>query len=308
METYLIDWANLLVRWLHLIVGIAWIGASFYFVWLDNSLDKPAPAAAARGMAGELWSVHGGGFYHTQKFPNGPTGQPLVEKLHWFKWEAYTTFLSGFTLLMLVYWHGAKAYLIDPSVLTLAPWQAIGLSFATLVAGWLVHNTYFTLPVLFAMISNHYPMSWSGPHGWLVLLLIMLAGALIRQFFVLRHKAKVQHRWWLAGVALLCVAGWIAAPKSLASADTGKVSFAQAQGIVEQRCIACHATHPTQEGFAQPPKGVILETAAGIATHVARINETVGSGYMPIGNLTHMSDAERQALLAWIAQGAHVEN
>ena len=393
MEAYLLDWANLLVRWLHLIAGIAWIGASFYFVMLDNSLTTPArPDDAKRGVFGELWAVHGGGFYVSQKFLTGPKGEPLTENLHWSKWEAYTTWLSGMALLAIVYWYGANTYLIDASVLALTPPTAIAASIATIVAGWLVydglcralegretllaalvfvfvvatawllfhvfsaraaylhvgamigtimvanvffhiipgqkrmvadiragrdpdprpgiigkqrsvHNTYFTLPVLFTMISNHYPMTYSHPHGWLVLAVIMAAGVLIRQFFVLRHRGDVKAWLPAAGVALLAGVAVALAPKSGGEAGS-KVAFTQVRAILDQRCVACHAVQPKQEGFAQPPKGIVLETNDQIAANAAKIAETVGNRYMPIGNLTQMTDSERATVSAWFAQGA----
>jgi len=279
VESYIVDWLNLGVRWLHFIAGVAWIGASLYFVMLDSSLKAPRnPADARRGVCGELWAVHGGGFYQSQKFLTGPRGEPLAEDLHWSKWEAYTTWLSGMGLLAIIYWWGANAYLIDRSVLELSVTGAIAISAGSLVAGWLlydtlcrlirnelalsivvyvllvaaawgysqvfgaraaymhvgaligtimvwnvffhiipgqkkmvnairageepdplpgiigkqrsVHNTYFTLPVLFIMVSGHYPMTYGHQHGWAVLAVIMLAGALIRQYFVLRHLGK----------------------------------------------------------------------------------------------------------------------
>ncbi|HEY3179202.1 MAG TPA: urate hydroxylase PuuD [Casimicrobiaceae bacterium] len=393
MEAYLLDWANLLVRWLHLIAGIAWIGASFYFVMLDNSLTTPArPDDAKRGVFGELWAVHGGGFYVSQKFLTGPKGEPLTENLHWSKWEAYTTWLSGMALLAIVYWYGSNTYLIDASVLALTPATAIAASIATIVAGWLVydglcralegretllaalvfvfvvatawllfhvfsaraaylhvgamigtimvanvffhiipgqkrmvadiragrdpdprpgiigkqrsvHNTYFTLPVLFTMISNHYPMTYSHPHGWLVLAVIMAAGVLIRQFFVLRHRGDVKAWLPAAGVALLAGVAVALAPKSGGEAGS-KVAFTQVRAILDQRCVACHAVQPKQEGFAMAPKGIVLETNDQIAANAAKIAETVGNRYMPIGNLTQMTDSERATVSAWFAQGA----
>jgi uncharacterized membrane protein len=396
MEAYLLDWANLLVRWLHLIAGIAWIGASFYFVMLDNSLAPPKRADdAKRGAFGELWAVHGGGFYVSQKFLTGPKGEPLSDDLHWSKWEAYTTWLSGMGLLAIVYWFGSSTYLIDRSVMALTPATAIAASIATIVAGWIVydalcrvlerrdtllaalifvfvvgvawllfhafsaraaylhvgammgtimvanvffhiipgqkrmvaeiragrepdprpgvigkqrsvHNTYFTLPVLFTMISGHYPMTYSHPHGWLVLAVIMAAGVLIRQFFVLRHRGR--SKVWLpaAGVALLVGVAVAIAPKRDVEAHAN-VAFSQVRAILDQRCIACHAAQPKQEGFAQPPKGVLLETREQVAANAAKIAETVGSRYMPIGNLTQMTDAERAVVTAWFAQGAHTQ-
>ena len=399
MDAYVLDWLNLVVRWFHLIAGIAWIGASFYFVMLDNSLSAPARADdARRGVAGELWAVHGGGFYVSQKFPTGPRGEALTENLHWSKWEAYTTWLSGMALLALIYWIGASVYLIDPAVRALTPAAAIAISAAFIAGGWIVydglcralegrenvlaalvflfvmasawalfhlfgaraafihvgamlgtmmvgnvffhiipgqkkvlsqlragetpdtrpglvgkqrsvHNTYFTLPVLFVMISNHYPMTYGHPHGWLVLGVIMLAGVLIRQFFVLRHKGRTM--WMLPAVAVVLLVGLAvalapAAPSASAAkgASAETISFAQVKTVLDIRCISCHATQPTQPGFAQPPKGIVLETPEQIGQNAAKIAETVGNRYMPIGNLTQMTDEERTIVTGWFAQGA----
>ncbi len=393
MEAYLFDWLNLLLRWLHLISGIAWIGASFYFVMLDNSLSPPAKAAdRERGMFGELWAVHGGGFYVSQKFLTGPKGEPLSSSLHWSKWEAYTTWLSGMALLAIIYWFGASTWLIDRSVLDIAAGTGIAISVAVIVGGWLaydglcrllagrerllaaalfafvvamcwvlahvfsaraaylhvgvmlgtimvanvffviipgqkamvadiragrepdpapgiagkqrsVHNTYFTLPVLFAMISNHYPMTYGHPYGWAVLAVVMLAGVLIRQYFVLRHKGSPKA--WLPVTACVLLAGVAVAiaPRGVKPGGAS-VAFAQVQGVIAQRCVPCHAAAPTREGFAQPPKGVLLETPEQIAAQAAKIGETVGNKYMPIGNLTQMTDDERALIAAWVAQGA----
>ena len=168
-----------------------------------------------------------------------------------------------------------------------------------------VHNTYFTLPVLIIMISNHYPMTYGNTHGWLVLAVLMLAGVLIRQFFVLRHRG--QQKWWLpaAGAALIVALIVLMAPKSI-DAGGKKVAFAEAKQVIDQRCVSCHAAQPTREGFVQPPKGVMLENATQIGQHIAKIKETVASGYMPIGNLTGMTDEERKLLLVWVAQGARL--
>ena len=393
MEAYIVDWLSLLTRWLHLISGIAWIGASFYFVMLDNSLSQPKnPDDTKRGVFGELWAVHGGGFYISQKFLTGPKGEPLTENLHWSKWEAYTTWLSGIALLALIYWLGASSYLIDRSVMALSPPAAIAISIASLGGGWFVydglcrllegkenvlaalvfvfimacawvlfhvfsaraayihvgaiigtimvanvffhiipgqkrmvadiragrdpdprpgiigkqrsvHNTYFTLPVLFVMISNHYPMTYSHPQGWLVLGVIMLAGVLIRQFFVLRHSGNVKWALPAAGVALLAGVAVAIAPK-IADSGGGRVTFANVQGVLKERCLQCHASQPTQPGFAQPPKGVLLETPEQVAANAPKIAETVGNKYMPIGNLTQMTDDERALIATWFAQGA----
>ena len=398
METYIFDWLNLGVRWLHFIAGIAWIGSSLYFVMLDNSLKAPKKNAdRERGVHGELWAVHGGGFYHSQKLLTGPKGEPLSEDLHWSKWEAYTTWLSGIGLLAIIYWWGANAYLIDRSVLELSVPAAIGISAGSLVVGWLVydtlckaiknemalalvvyvlivaaaygyahvfgaraayihvgalmgtimvwnvffhiipgqkkmveeiragkapdprpgiigkqrsvHNTYFTLPVLFIMISNHYPMTYGNPHGWVILAVFILAGALIRQFFVLRHQGKVVWALPVVGALLLLgVAVAIApAPKANAAASNA-VPFASVQQVVQERCVTCHAEKPTFEGFQQPPAGVMLDTPERIQAAAPRIQQQViTTQTMPLGNLTKMTPEERALIGKWLAEGAQTK-
>ena len=391
MEAYLLDWANLLIRWLHLIAGVAWIGASFYFVMLDNSLSKPARQEdSVRGVTGELWAVHGGGVYHSQKYLVGPLGEPLSEHLHWSKWEAYTTWLSGMGLLAIIYWFGANTYLIDQQVMPLTPIAAIGISIGFIVGGWLiyntlcrllkgrdtllaivilvlvmasawvlfhlfsaraaylhvgavmgtimvanvffqiipgqkrmvaqirageepdlepgivgkqrsVHNTYFTLPVLFIMISNHYPMTYSHEHGWLVLGFVMMAGVLIRQFFVLRHRGKQNWALPVIGIALLLAMLIYLRPIPVEVDESVSISDTQIQQVINTRCIACHASKPTQAGFAEAPLGIKLETQEQIRNNAANIARTVQTRYMPIGNLTQMTDAERELVAIWYA-------
>ena len=391
MEAYLLDWASLLLRWLHFIAGVAWIGASFYFVMLDSSLSPPAREQdRARGVGGELWAVHGGGVYQSQKFLLGPVGEPLSEKLHWSKWEAYTTWMSGMGLLAVIYWFGAKTYLIDRQVMDLSPAAAIGISIGFLAGGWLlydtlcrhargqdrwlspiifilvsvsawvlfqlfsaraaylhvgammgtimaanvffhiipgqkrmvaqiragetpdaepgivgkqrsVHNTYFTLPVLFIMISSHYPMTYSHPNGWLVLIFIMLAGVLIRQYFVLRHSRRANPLLVVIAVALLLSMVWYLRPVAPA-ADAQPVSDAEMVAIMQQRCTACHAANPSQAGFAEAPLGILLETPQQLRDRAERVAVSVQTRYMPIGNLTGMTDAERAAVATWYAQ------
>jgi uncharacterized membrane protein len=392
METYLLDWANLLLRWLHFITGVAWIGASFYFVMLDSSLDNPARKQdQERGVTGELWAVHGGGVYQSQKFLLGPVGEALAQNLHWSKWEAYTTWLSGMGLLAVVYWFGASTYLIDQQVMAISPASAISISIAFLVGGWIVynllcralrgrdsllaailyglvalaawvlfqlfsargaflhvgammgtimaanvffhiipgqkrvvaqmragetpdaepgiigkqrsvHNTFFTLPVLFIMISNHYPMTYSHQHGWLVLMFIMTAGVLIRQYFVLRHSHRASPALPAVAVILLLAMIWYLSPKTIETDGAGLVSEAQISGIIDARCVACHASQPTQAGFVEAPLGIVLETPALILVKADRVAFTVQSKYMPIGNLTGMTDQERNTVARWYAQ------
>lgn len=396
--SYGLDWLNLLVRWLHVITGIAWIGASFYFVWLDNTIRPPAPGSdlAAKGVAGELWAVHGGGFYNPQKYLVAPAQLP--KELHWFKWEAYSTWLSGFALLTIVYYFNAQAMMVDKSVADLASWQAIGIGLASIVLGWTVydllcrsklgqhdllfgvaifgllvasayvlnqylsgraayihvgamigsimagnvlmviipgqrkmvnammagqkpepihglkakqrsvHNNYFTLPVLFIMISNHYAMTYRHQYAWAVLGVIMAAGALIRHFFNLRHKGRVEWKYPAAGVALLLGLAVAIAPKAPAprAADADPVArFAAVQAIITQRCVSCHADKPTQPGFVTAPAGIMLHEPDLIRQNAAKIYEqSVQLKAMPIGNLTNMTDAERMLIAAWFETGA----
>lgn len=394
MEAYIVDWLSLLVRWLHLIAGIAWIGASFYFIMLDNSLAPPARAEdITRGVSGELWAVHGGGLYQSQKFLVGPKGESLSNNLHWSKYEAYTTWLSGMGLLAIIYWFGAGTYLVDTRVMALTPAQAVGVSIVTIASGWVVydllckflsanekvlvvtlftlvialswalfqvfsaraaflhvgavlgtimaanvffaiipgqkkmvaeiragrepdpqpgrvgkqrsvHNTYFTLPVLFIMISSHYPMTYSHPQGWAILGTIMAAGALIRQFFVMRHRGAANPLLLVFAVLLLLAVGITLAPKSTSGKSAGSATLVQVKAVIDARCVACHAAVPTYASFAQPPKGVMLESTEQILTHAPKIAETVASRYMPIGNLTQITDAERETIAAWFRGGA----
>jgi uncharacterized membrane protein len=413
---YLLDWCGLLVRWLHIIAGIAWIGSSFYFVWLDDSLEPlgerepPDPR-----VAGELWAVHGGGFYRSRKYRVAP--EVLPPTLHWFYWEAYTTWLSGFALLCLLYFLRAEAYLIDPSVAALTKPAAIAIGLAILVASWLVydglcrsplggkprplavtlaivtaieawgvcqlfsgrgafmmfgaalgtimvanvlfviipgqrelvrakregrepdpgpglrgkqrsvHNTYFTLPVLFVMISNHYAMTYGARYNWLVLIAMSFAGACIRGWFVARHKPAGRHGVVAAlpaALGVLTLAGLVVAlaPAGVSSeaaqartaaggtASSGgvpgapTVDVAQVQAIVEQRCVPCHSKNPTQAGFSAPPNGIVLETLAELRAHLPDIQKQVALRAMPLGNLTGMTDEERAKVLMWIGHGA----
>lgn len=388
MEAYIVDWLNLLVRWLHFITGVAWIGASFYFVWLDNHLEAPKdPADDKKGVGGELWSVHGGGFYHAQKYRAAPAALP--ERLHWFKWEAYSTWLSGMALLALVYWYGAEVYLVDASVAELSSAMAVGIAIAYIVGGWLVydllcksplarddrvfavvlfvlvallawslcqlfggrgayihfgavlgtimvanvamviipgqrkmvvaaergeapdplpgirakqrsvHNTYFTLPVLFVMTSNHYALTYGHEYNWAILIAISIIGALVRVYFVARHKGQASLLPVIAAALLL--AGIVAAlaPRSHTSGDT-VVSFEQVRNTVNTHCTGCHANVPLHPAFSAAPLGVVLDNDERILAEAARIHyQTVVTRVMPIGNLTGMTDEERHIIDRW---------
>ena len=393
MDAYFTDWLNLALRWAHMITGIAWVGASFYFVWLDNHLHKPLdPADEAKGIGGELWAVHGGGFYTAKKFTVAPPVLPPV--LHWFKWEAYTTLATGFFLLCLVYYYGAEIALIDPAVMTLSKPEAIGIGLAFLAGGWLVydalcrsalgedeialgavlfvlsaaaawalcnifsgrgafihfgamlgtimalnvyfviipgqrelvkakeegrapdprhglvgrqrsvHNTYFTLPVLFTMISNHYAGIYGHPWNWVLLLMLSVSGALIRVWFVQRHKGNANPLVLASGLVVFGLTAILALPRP-AEDSGGPVSFEAVLPIIQARCAPCHAAKPTQEGIAAPPKGVVFDTPAEIHARAAAINQQAAvTRVMPPGNMTHITDDERRMIARWFNGGA----
>ena len=408
MEAFALEFGNLLLRWLHVIAAIAWIGESIYFVMLDNSLHAPRGEHSKKlGVFGEMWAVHGGGFYHNQKYLTNPAELP--EDLHWSFWKAYTTWLSGFGLFTILYLLKPAFYLVNPA----SPWawaaalsglQASLLAIAFLVVGYLiysqlcrrvspnmerdgllslavgvmmvavaylttqifpgraaflitgalmatcmsanvffwiipgqrrmvnalkagqapdpldgkrgkqrsVHNTYFTLPVVFLMLSNHYSFTFTGPYAWIVMSLFIFAGAVIRQYFVLRHMGKNQLAYPLAGIVLLLAAGWLAAPapalpvqeQAAASlqgkaAAPGGAGLEQVRAIVQARCVECHSARPTQAGFPSAPAGIMFDTVQEVQLHEARIKQVVASKYMPLANMTKMTDAERAAIAAW---------
>jgi len=395
---YLLDWLALLLRWLHLIAGIAWIGASFYFVWLDNHLQAPLdPQRSDPGVGGELWAVHGGGFYRAQKYRVAP--EILPPTLHWFYWEAYTTWLSGFALLCALYFWRADAYLIDPAVMPLSRPAAIAIALGSLGVSWLiydalcrsplgrsaralaavlaaligtlawglchvfggrgafmlfgstlgtlmvanvlfviipgqremvrakqqgrapdpaaglrgkqrsVHNTYFTLPVVFVMISNHYAMTYAAANNWLVLIAMSFAGACIRAWFVARHSSSARGAstprmpavLGIATLALLVVAlapmRFLALPES---APPPVIDIGRVEAIVGQRCVPCHAKNPTQPGFNAAPNGLEFDSIEGLRAHLPEVRLQVASRLMPLGNLTQMTEDERATLLMWI--------
>ncbi|MFJ4290137.1 urate hydroxylase PuuD [Cupriavidus sp. NPDC089707] len=401
MEGYILDWANMLLRWVHVITAIAWIGSSFYFVWLDNSLTKPtAPDLKEKGVDGELWAVHGGGFYNPQKYLTAP--KQLPENLHWFYWESYSTWMSGFALLVVLYLFNASTFLIDKNVFDMSPGAAVGFAVSYLLIGWIVydsicrlfnkndrlvgilvaiyiaaaayvachvfsgraaflltgamvatimsanvlawiipgqrkvvaalkagqpvdpihgkrgkqrsvHNTYFTLPVLFAMLSNHYSMTYAHKYNWVVLILIMLSGVLIRQFFILKHKGKINVLWPAAGVAALGVVAVMIAPQprpAVAKAEgeaAATVSFAKVQEVMNARCVQCHAEQPKMMPTAA--KGIKLETPEEIKTHAQLIyQQAVQQKAMPLGNVTQITDDERALLGQWFEGGAKTTN
>ena len=392
LDPYVTDWLDLLLRWLHVIAAIAWIGTSFYFVLLDQSLRFPKEVRDREaGVGGELWEVHGGGFYHVQKYRVAP--EELPDHIAWFKWEAYSTWLSGFGLMVVLYYLNAHTYLIDVSVADLETWQAVAISVGLLAAAWIVydvlcrllgdrelvlgagiagltalaawgseqlfapravflqvgamlgtimagnvvfniipahwelirakqagrdpnpepgldakrrsvHNNYLTLPVLFTMLAGHFAFTYGADHAWLVLLAFMLLGAWARLFFNLRHQGRTIWAIPVVGAAAAVGLAFWLQPESGASSSAPPVPFTRVAAIVNSRCASCHALHPTQPGFSSPPAGVVLETADQIVSQAGRIKTVVAAKVMPLGNLTKMTQAERDAVVAWIDQGA----
>ncbi len=403
MESYLLDWANLLLRWLHVITAIAWIGSSFYFVFLDSSLTPPEDEGMKRdGVSGELWAVHGGGFYHPVKFNVSPPKMP--DHLHWFYWESYTTWLSGFALLTVSYLWNAGIYLVSPSNPLMSSSMAIVAALGFLVVFWLlydaicrafgqkpngdatvgamvlvlvciaaylachifpgqaafllmgamlatsmsanvffwiipghrkvvaalkagqpvdpmhgkrakqrsVHNTYFTLPVLFAMLSNHYGWLYNHELNWLVLILMMFAGAAIRQFFVMRHGFKLgrnTHPWPYATVGvlvLLGVLGWLKpAPQAAAAMASGAATqpagYGQVQAVMQKHCVVCHSANTVAQ------KNVKFDTPDEVKGHAQQIyQQVVQLRKMPFGNPGALSAEEVDTFKRWYEGGATV--
>jgi uncharacterized membrane protein len=392
------EWLELAVRWLHVITAIAWIGSSFYFIALDLGLHRDRNLTS--GADGEEWQVHGGGFYHIQKYLVAPAQMP--DHLVWFKWESYATWLSGFAMLALVYYLGAELYLIDPAVMALTQGQAIAISIASLAFGWIAyntlckvfvnanqtalmaalfvvlvgmawfytqvfsgraamlhlgaftatimsanvffiimpnqrvvvadliagrkadpkygkiakqrstHNNYLTLPVVFLMLSNHYPLVFATDYNWIIASLVFLMGVTIRHWFNTRHARKGNPHWTLGlTVILFLITAWLstaamrtqpeeAALQGAALRYASAAGFDDVVGIVQGRCSMCHAAEPGWEGLAWPPKGVVLETPAQIAHEAKRIYVQAGITHaMPPANLSYMEPAERDAIIHW---------
>ncbi|MDP2307332.1 MAG: urate hydroxylase PuuD [Pseudomonadota bacterium] len=384
MEAYLADWAHLILRWLHLVAGAAWIGASFYFNWLNNQVRPPEDGRT--DVEGEVWSVHGGAFYQAVK--HGYTLQQLPKTLHWFYWEAYTTWLSGIGLLAVVYWFDARARMVG----TLGAAPAVAVGIGALLAGWVVydqlcksalarhprafgltlytllvgaayglfralppgaayihtgaligtimaanvffviipsqrtmvgaaergeppdlapgkagglrslHNNYFTLPVLFIMVSNHFPFTFGSDHGWLALAAIGAVGVVIRHVFNLKGKGLPYTPWIAAAVVggLVIIAAM--APKKEVAGPS--VAWAEVAPIVTARCTPCHATTPTLAGWVAPPKGFVLESEVQASVAAAKIRTQVETQVMPLGNLTQMTTEERAKVVAWAAEAS----
>jgi uncharacterized membrane protein len=395
VETVIIEWLSLAIRWLHVIAGIGWIGSSFYFIHLDLSLRHRANLP--QGVKGDAWQVHGGGFYHMVKYLVAPSQMP--DELTWFKWEAYTTWLSGIALLVIVYYLAADLFLIDKSVRDMSAGAAVAISLASVALAWLVyeglcrsplgrhdialalvgyvflvlftyafthvfsgrgafvqigaligtimvanvfviiipcqkktvaallagrepdpkwgeqgkqrsvHNNYLTLPVVFLMISNHYPLLYATRFNWLIVAIVLAIGPVIRHFFNARH-AGMASPWWTWGVAAAGMAAiaWLSAagPRSTATgALPAPPTLTTVEDIVVSRCSMCHTAEPVWAGLAGPPKGVMLDTPDRILAHARMIDlNAVRSHAMPPGNVTEMTGEERALLAAWIAGGS----
>ncbi|MCF7352602.1 urate hydroxylase PuuD [Vibrio sp. CK2-1] len=420
MDPHITEWLNLAIRWVHMIVGIAWIGASFYFVWLENNLNRVNPKT---GLSGDLWAIHGGGIYHLEKYKLAPPQMP--ENLHWFKWEAYFTWITGVLLLGVVYYLNANIYLIAPGS-GLSVGAAIGIGIASLVGGWIIytllcdsplgkkplllgvvlfaclvgaayglsqvfsgrgayihvgaiigtimvgnvffvimpaqrnlvkaiedgtepdpalpakgllrsrHNNYLTLPVLFIMISNHFPSTYGSEYNWLILACLAVFSILVRHYFNTRHGG--QKFAWAVPVAVLGmislafvtsnkmpslsepsapVAQQEAATTTDSATETASADeagtevaeasvFTQVQKIMNDRCVECHSATPTSNMFATAPAGVVLDTPEEIQTNAPRIQSQVQTRVMPLGNLTKMTDEERALVVDWVSDGAKI--
>jgi uncharacterized membrane protein len=429
VEAHFTEWLNLGIRWIHMITGIAWIGASFYFVWLENNLNRANPRD---GLAGDLWAIHGGGIYHLEKYKLAPPKMP--DNLHWFKWEAYATWLSGVALLMVVYYLNPGLYLVKPGT-ELSPELAVIIGLGSLLVGWFIydllcdsplgkqpallglvlfvlivaaawgfaqvfsgraayihvgaligtimvgnvfrvimpaqralvkaieenstpdpllpakgllrsrHNNYFTLPVLFIMISNHYPSTYGSQYNWLILAGIAILAVLVRHYFNTRHDSN-KFAWTLPAAALgmICLAyvtapvrpaptaipvasqqapaanvakveevpaqqaatsDSSAPPQDEAPASSGDSDFAKVNQVIQQRCTVCHSATPSSPMFSSAPAGLMLDTPEQIQQQAAKIHaQSVASQVMPLGNITQMTQEERDLIGAWIAQGA----
>ncbi|HEC55684.1 MULTISPECIES: urate hydroxylase PuuD [Pseudomonas] len=430
MEAHLMEWLNLSVRWVHMITGVAWIGASFYFVWLENNLNRVNPKD---GLAGDLWAIHGGGIYHLEKYKLAPPTMP--DNLHWFKWEAYFTWMSGIALLCVVFYANPTLYLLAPGSSLSGP-EGVLLGLGSLLAGWFIysflcdsalgkrpallglilfvlliaaaygfskvfsgrgaylhvgavigtimvgnvfriimpaqralvaaiaenrtpdpalpakgllrsrHNNYFTLPVLFIMISNHFPSTYGSQYNWLILAGIAVAAVLVRHYFNTRHNSQ-KYAWTLpvGALAMICLA-YVTGPKPVATApDVAKapaaieyqplpetalggglkpaapaapapapaeaapaqasIDFDKVHGVIQERCAVCHSAKPTSPLFSTAPAGVMFDTPQQIQQMAPRIQaQAVASQIMPLGNITQMTQQERDLIGTWITQGA----
>jgi uncharacterized membrane protein len=388
---HLMEWLNIVVRVMHITFGIAWIGASFYFVFLENALNRTENIRDE--LAGDLWAIHGGGFYYLEKYKVAP--KVLPRHLHWFKYEAYFTWISGFALLMIIYYFNATAMMIDPNLAKLSVSGAIAISVASFIVAWLIydrlcksplakngwafsligiillvgfayfyshifsgraafihfgamigsimvanvffviipsqkamvnaakkgmppeaqkgknalfrsiHNNYFTLPVLFVMVSNHFPSTFGSKYQWIVLSLITLGSAGIKHWLNLREKGKLSIWIMPAAVILLLAAAFITLPEPAGTGNCGKTDFGKVNMIIQQRCISCHSSKPTDALYTAPPNGVAYDLPEDIVKRKDLIMQrVVVTRTMPLNNKTSMTPEEREIIRCWIEQGA----
>ena len=393
-EAHLMEWLNIVIRWMHFIFGIAWIGASFYFVFLENALNRTKDVRDE--LAGNLWAVHGGGFYYLEKYKVAP--KTIPKHLHWFKYEAYFTWLSGFCLLFVVYYFNASALLIDKNVLNISALAGIGIGVGSFVVAWLLydllcksvlikkefwfaligfalavgfayfysrvfssraayihfgamigsimvanvffviipsqkemvkaarqgkplnpqlgknaltrslHNNYFTLPVLFVMISNHFPSTFGYKYPWLVLAIISLGAAGVKHYLNLREKGQLTVWVMPVSVLILLAAAFISAPPKNPGACTEKVTMSEVLAIVNTRCVSCHSSKPTDDVYKAPPNGVVYDTPDDIVKKKDLIMQRVViTKTMPQNNKTNITQKERDLIRCWIEQGAEVK-
>ena len=393
-EAHLMEWLNIVIRWMHFIFGIAWIGASFYFVFLENALNRTKDVRDE--LAGNLWAIHGGGFYYLEKYKVAP--KTIPKHLHWFKYEAYFTWLSGFCLLFVVYYFNASALLIDKNVLNISALAGIGIGVGSFVVAWLLydllcksvlikkefwfaligfalavgfayfysrvfssraayihfgamigsimvanvffviipsqkemvkaarqgkplnpqlgknaltrslHNNYFTLPVLFVMISNHFPSTFGYKYPWLVLAIISLGAAGVKHYLNLREKGQLTVWVMPVSVLILLAAAFISAPPKNPGACTEKVTMSEVLAIVNTRCVSCHSSKPTDDVYKAPPNGVVYDTPDDIVKKKDLIMQRVViTKTMPQNNKTNITQKERDLIRCWIEQGAEVK-
>lgn len=394
MESHLTEWLHLLIRWIHLVAAIGWIGSSFFFNWLNNQVRPEA--GADESLAGHLWMIHGGAFYQVEKLKLAPKQFPKI--LHWFKWEAYFTWLSGFALLILIYYLNGGLYLLDPEVARISETAAMLIGVGTLAGGWLVydflwrsplrktgfgltalsflllvlvtwglsqffsgrgvfihvggllgtlmagnvffkiipnqkkwvaalqegreidipkayearqrslHNNYLTLPVVFIMISSHFPFTYGSQYHWLILMALTLGSALVQHYFNVTGQGQKAVWIWPAVVVTLIAVVWASAPSPSPQSGFHAAAFPEVQQVIQTRCVSCHSLHPTDPVFSVAPNGIHFDTPAEIKAQAARIKiRAVDSKTMPLGNSTQMTEAERSLVGEWVNAGAPLE-
>ena len=392
-EGHLMEWMNIVVRLMHITFGIAWIGASFYFVFLENALNRTKDVRDE--LAGNLWAIHGGGFYYLEKYKVAP--KTIPKHLHWFKYEAYFTWLSGFCLLFVVYYFNAKAILIDKNILDISPLAGIGIGMGSFVVSWIIydllcktrlvnkgtwfallgfiisigfayfycsvfsaraaymhfgamlgtlmvanvffviipaqkamvkaaslglplnpqlgknaglrslHNNYFTLPVLFVMISNHFPTTFGYEYPWVILAIITLGTAGVKHYLNLKEKGQLSVWVLPASIIVLLAAAYISAPAKPGECKS-VVSFSQVSAIIQNRCSSCHSAKPTDDFYTAPPNGVSYDTPENIVLLKDKImHRVVVTKTMPQNNKTNITEKERDIIRCWIDQGASLK-